>query len=231
MSWGIDMKVLRANLAVLLLGLLTAGSATAGDNLWMGFKAGTLGLGLEATWRPIPWLDVRAGFNKYDYEDNRADAGIAYTSTLQLDTYYGTVNFLFPVSPLRVTVGAYSNGNEFQMASTAAADYDIGNDNFLASEVGTLRSTTYFESVAPYLGVGFDFSIVGKVGLSLDLGVLWQGDPSVSLTADGTLANDPGPLGDIFRAELAAEALQLEAEFEDYKAYPVISLGINFNFF
>lgn len=225
------MKVLRANIAVLLLGLMTAGSATAGDNLWMGFKAGTLGLGLEATWRPIPWLDLRAGINKYDYEDNRTDAGIAYDSTLVLETYYGTANFLFPLSPLRVTVGAFSNGNEFQMASMAAADYDIGNDNFLASEVGTLRSTTYFEDVAPYLGVGFDFSIVGKVGLNLDIGVLWQGDPSVSLTADGTLATDQGPLGDIFRAELAAEAMQLEAEFENYKVYPVISLGVNFNFF
>ena len=210
---------------------MTAGSATAGDDLWLGFKAGTLGLGLEATWRPIPWLDLRAGINKYDYENNRTDAGIAYDSTLKLETYYGTVNFLFPISPLRVTVGAFSNGNEFQMASLAAADYDIGNDNFLASEVGTLRSTTYFESVAPYLGVGFDFSIVGKVGLNLDIGVLWQGAPSVSLTADGTLATDPGSAGVIFRDELAAEAMQLEAEFEDYKAYPVISLGVNFNFF
>ncbi len=225
------MRVLRANIAVLLLGLMTAGSATAGDSLWMGFKAGTLGLGLEATWRPIPWLDVRAGFNKYDYEDNRSDAGIDYDSTLQLESYYATANILFPLSPLRVTVGAFSNGNEFQMASLAAADYDIGNDNFLASEVGTLRSTTYFEDVAPYLGVGFDFSIVGKVGLNLDLGVLWQGEPSVSLTADGTLANDPGQLGDIFRAELLAEEMQLQSEFEDYKAYPVISVGFNFNFF
>ncbi len=225
------MKVLRANIAVLLLGLMTAGSATAGDNLWMGFKAGTLGLGLEATWRPIPWLDVRAGFNKFDYENNRTDAGISYDATLALETYYATANVLFPVSPLRVTVGAFSNGNEFQMASLPAADYDIGNDNFLAAQVGTLRSTTYFEDVAPYLGVGFDFSIFGKVGLNLDFGVLWQGDPSVSLTASGPLMTDQTAAGDLFRAELAAEALQLESEFEDYKAYPVISLGLNFNFF
>ena len=59
----------------------------------------------------------------------------------------------------------------------------------------------------------------------------WQGEPSVSLTADGTLANDPGQLGDIFRAELLAEEMQLQSEFEDYKAYPVISVGFNFNFF
>ncbi len=220
------MKVLRANLAVLLLGLVTAGSATAGDNLWLGLKAGTLGLGLEATWRPIPWLDLRAGGNMYDYEDDGSKAGVNYDATLQLETYYATANFLFPVSPLRVTVGVFSNGNEWQMVSTNQTAFDIGNGTFTPADVGTLRSTTYFEDVAPYLGVGFDFSIAGKVGLNLDLGVLWQGKPSVILTADGLLATDP-----TFMAELEAERQQLETEFEDYKAFPVISLGFSFNFF
>jgi hypothetical protein len=89
-----------------------------------------------------------------------------------------------------------------------------------------LRSTTFFEDVAPYLGFGFDFNVFGKVGLNLDLGVLWQGEPSVTLTADGTLENDQD-----FRDELETERLELEAEFEDYKAYPVLSLGFSVNFF
>jgi hypothetical protein len=229
MSWSIDMKFLRAKFAVLLLGLMTAGIATAGDNLWMGLKAGTLGLGLEATWRPIPWMDLRAGGNMFDYDDSGSQAGINYDATLQLETYYLTGNFLFPLSPFRVTVGAFANGNELQMVSMSQAFYDIGNGTYSAAEVGTLRSTTYFEDVAPYLGVGFDFSVVGKVGLSLDFGVLWQGAPLVSLTADGTATTDP-ILGPVFLAELEAERLQLETEFKDYKAFPVISLGFNVNF-
>lgn len=224
------MKVLRANLAVLLLGLMAAGSATAGDNVSIGIKAGTLGLGLEATWRPIPWLDLRGGFNIYDYEDGGSQAGINYNATLQLKTYYVTGNFLFPLSPFRISVGAFSNGNEFQMVSMNQTSFDIGNDTYTPAEVGTLRSTTSFDDVAPYLGVGFDFSIAGKVGLNLDFGVLWQGEPAVTLTSDGTLASDP-ILGPIFLAELEAERLQLEAEFADYKAFPVISLGFFVNFF
>ena len=224
------MKVLRANLAVLLLGLIAAGSATAGDNVSMGIKAGTLGLGLEATWRPIPWLDLRAGLNMYEYDDGGSQAGINYNATLQLETYYVTGNFLFPLSPFRISVGAFSNGNEIQMVSMNQTSFDIGNDTYTAAEVGSLRSTTSFDNVAPYLGVGFDFSIAGKVGLNLDFGVLWQGEPGVTLTSDGTLASDP-ILGPIFLAELEAERLQLEAEFADYKAFPVISLGFFVNFF
>ena len=226
------MKVLRVKFAVLLLSLMTAGSAAAGDNLSMGIKAGTLGLGLEATWRPIPWLDLRVGGNMYDYDDSGSQADINYDATLQLETYYLTGNFLFPVSPFRVTVGAFSNGNELQMVSMDQTTYIVGDSQPLSpTEVGTLRSTTYFEDVAPYLGVGFDFSIAGKVGLSLDFGVLWQGDPLVSLTSDGTLATENSQAGDDFRADLVVEQMQLETEFEDFKAFPVISLGFNFNFF
>ncbi len=220
------MNVLRTKLTILLLGLMTAGSATAGDDLWLGLKAGTLGLGLEGTWRPMPLLDLRAGFNVYDYEDDGSQAGVNYDATLALETYYVTANFLFPISPFRVTAGAFMNGNELQMASMTQTSFDIGNGTFTPAEVGTLRSTTYFDDVAPYLGVGFDFSIADKVGLNLDFGVLWQGEPFVALTSDGSLANDPA-----FMAELEAERLQLEAEFKDYKAFPVVSLGFTFNFF
>lgn len=220
------MNVLRAKLAVLLLGLMTAGSVAANDDLWLGLKAGTLGLGLEATWRPIYWLDIRAGGNAFDYDDEGSQAGVNYNATLQLETYYATANLLFPVSPFRITVGAFSNGNELQMVSMDSPAFDIGGGTFTQADVGTLRSTTFFEDVAPYFGVGFDFSVAGKVGLNLDLGVLWQGEPVVTLTSDGLLANDP-----TFAAELEAERQQLETEFEDYKAFPVLSLGFSFNFF
>jgi hypothetical protein len=220
------MNALRAKLTVLLLGLVMAGSVSADDNLWLGIKAGTLGLGLEATWRPLPWFDIRAGANAYDYDDDGSQAGVNYNATLQLETYYASMNFRFPLSPFRVTAGAYSNGNEFQMVSMDSPSFDIGGGNYTQADVGTLRSTTYFEDVAPYLGFGFDFKVFGKVGLNLDLGVLWQGEPSVMLTADGLLASDP-----TFMAELEAERLQLEAEFDNYKAFPVLSLGFSVNFF
>ena len=50
--------------------------ATASADFGVGVKAGTLGLGAEARWSPLPWLDFRVGANSYDYEDNGAQAGI-----------------------------------------------------------------------------------------------------------------------------------------------------------
>jgi len=212
---------------VLAAALFLNSNAMAGDNLWFGVKAGTLGLGVEAAWHPIPWLDFRVGANQYDYDDSGSVSGINYDATLALQSYYLTGNFRFPVSPFRMTVGAFSNGNEVQMVGRPAQAYLIGDNPipYAAADVGTLTSTASFDSIAPYVGAGFDFEIVGRLGLSLDFGVLLQGEPAVTLTADGLLANDPA-----FMAELETERLQLQNDAEDLKAYPVVSLGFNFNF-
>lgn len=213
--------------AVLGAALASGGNAVADDDFWVGVKAGTLGIGLEGSWRPIPWLDVRAGANMFDYDDSGSQSGINYDATLSLETYYATANLRFPLSPFRMTVGAFSNGNEVELVSNPPASgfYEIGGGIFDATDVGTLRSGTTFESMAPYLGAGFDFRIANRFGLSLDFGVLWQGSPIVTLTSDGILATDPD-----FQAELETERQQLEDEVEDFKAYPVVSLGFSFNF-
>lgn len=205
--------------------LLAAAAAHAERNFGLGVKAGTLGLGVEGTWRPVPYFDLRIGANGYDYDDDGSQAGVNYDATLELDTVYATANLRFPLSPFRVTAGLVSNGNEFKMASTDAATFDLGGTVYTAADVGNLTSTTSFESTAPYVGIGYDFSMLGKVGLNFDLGVLWQGDPNVTLGADGLLANDPG-----FQAALEAERLELVDEMKDFRAWPVVSLGFVVNF-
>ncbi|ANO51275.1 hypothetical protein [Woeseia oceani] len=207
--------------------LLFAGSsASANDNLWFGVKAGTLGLGVEARWQPIPWMDLRAGLNRFDFDDDGAQAGIAYDATLELDTVYATANLRFPLSPMRLSVGAFSNNNQLVMASREADSFIIGGQTFSGDEVGQLRSTSSFDSVSPYLGLGFDFELANRIGLNLDLGVLWQGEPTVTLTSTGTLADDP-----TFQDRLESERQELQSEGEDFKAWPVVSLGLHFNFF
>ncbi len=214
----------RCHVAVLALGALFTQSAIADDNLWFGVKAGTLGLGLEETWRPVPYLDLRAGLNKYDYNMGGSQAGVDYDSDLKLDSTYVTANFRVPLNPFRFTVGVFSNGNELSMVSQGAIG-TIGGVSYLPSEIGTLRSTTSFESTAPYLGFGFDFRAFDKVGINLDFGFLWQDSPIVTMTSDGTLSGDP-----VFDAALELERQELENDLEDFEVYPVISLGFAVNF-
>ena len=217
------MKTIYSKAALAALASFAAGTANA--DFGVGLKAGTLGLGLEGRWSALPWLDVRVGGNTFDYDDSGAQAGINYDATLNLESYYATGNFRFPLSPFRVTAGIYSNGNELNMISDDSLTYDIGGQTYTSAEVGTLRSTTSFASTAPYVGFGYDFSLFGKVGMNIDIGVLWQGEPDVSLTSDGLAANDPQ-----FQSALEAERQELQDEVKDYKAWPVATLGFVYNF-
>ena len=215
------------NIASLLaLLVVSTGIAQAEDsNFGVGIKAGTLGLGLEVRWDALPIVDFRLGANSYELDADDSYSGIDYEGTLDLETYYLTANFNFPLSPFRITAGVFSNGNELAMTSAVAGDFIIGGDPYTAAQVGTLTTNTSFESTAPYLGIGLDFELFGKAGLNFDLGMLWQDVPLVTLEANGLLANDP-----FFQASLAAEQQDLTDDLSNFKAYPVISLAFVYNF-
>jgi hypothetical protein len=66
---------------------------------------------------------------------------------------------------------------------------------------------------------------MGRLGLNFDVGVLWQGDPAVTLEADGSAAGNQA-----FQDALEAERRELEDDFDALKAYPVLTLGFTFNF-
>ena len=216
--------ILRTCVPLLALPLFT--TANADNLLGIGARAGTLGLGVEATFRPLKFMDIRLGANQYDYADNGFYANVNYDAELNLDNYYVTANFLFPASPLRLTLGAYQNGNEFNGTSGDNAPIlFVGGDPYPTDAVGTMTTQATFSSTSPYFGVGYDFKLFGAVGMNLDFGVLWQGSPEVSLSADGVLSGDPA-----FEASLEAERLLFEHELSSMKAWPVVSLGFVVNF-
>lgn len=219
------MKPLIRNTTVLVLALMASATAIAGNDFGAGLKAGTLGIGLEGTWRPLPYFDLRLGTNLFDYDEDGSRSGVDYDSTLNLESYYATANFRFPLSPFRVTAGVYANGNELNLTSRDSSSFNIGGQIYTAADVGRLSSTASFKRTAPYVGIGYDFSAFGKVGINFDLGVLWQGEPEVTLTANGLLATDP-----TFLAALETERQELLDSVNDFKAWPVISLGFVFNF-
>jgi hypothetical protein len=219
------MKSIRAQAGILLLALAASTTAVADNNFGVGVKAGTLGIGLEGTWRPLPYLDLRLGGNTYDYQFDGSKSGINYDATLALNTYYVSGNINFPLSPFRLSGAVYSNGNELQLRSAETGNVQIGDITYTPAEIGTLTSTTSFAGTAPYLGIGFDFTLFTKLGLNLDMGVLWQGEPQVAMSSDGLLADNPA-----FQAELERERLELEDDLNNFKAWPVVSLGFVYNF-
>lgn len=86
-------------LVATLIMTLGATTASADDDFWLGVKVGTLGFGAEATWRPVPYLDLRAGLNGYSLDRDDTEAGIDYDGKADLRTVYATANLRVPLSP------------------------------------------------------------------------------------------------------------------------------------
>jgi hypothetical protein len=97
----------------------------------------------------------------------------------------------------------------------------------LANTDVAVNSKIGFKKFAPYFGFGYDKVSKYNKGLSLtaDFGVLFQGSPKVDTpTVTGTkkeLVN---------QADLDRETLKIEEDLEDFDIWPVVAIGLNYQF-
>jgi hypothetical protein len=190
-------------------------------------KAGTLGLGVEGNYSIGSYLKIRAGANTYSYDDDGKEDDIDYEFNVDLLTFSALLDWHVFGGAFRLSGGALLNQNEVDMKAELAATFQIGDTTYSLADVGNLTGEIDFNDVAPYAGIGWDFSLGGEGALKLvcDIGVMFQGSPTVDLKANGLLATDSTFLGD-----LAKEESKLEDEIDEYEYYPVISVGIAYMF-
>jgi hypothetical protein len=214
------------NALLTFLLLLVSTPSFAGSTAITG-KAGTLGAGLELMHYFNPSFSGRVGFNSFSYDFTRTDDDIRYDYELDLSTFSMLVDWHPMEGPFFLTTGVFSNGNELNSVAQPGGSYTIGDTTYTAAEIGRLQGTVDFPSVAGYLGVGVGsaFDQGRHWGWLLDAGVLFQGSLDVKLEADSPLAANPQ-----LQADLKAEEESLKDELEDYRYYPVISLGVSYQF-
>ena len=199
-------------------------------------KFGTLGAGLDLTFKIHPKLNARLNANGASSTYDEVDDGIAYKGDLKLSSIGALLDYHPFENGFRLSGGLYSNGNKIEGSSTDAQNADIGDVNY--NIVGTLNSNVGFESSAPYLGLGWGNAVNGykNFNFSIDAGVLFQGSPNAQLCGTGTATPTAGGTAvDIsndatFLAELEKEETNLNNDLKDFKYYPVISMGVSYNF-
>ena len=217
------MTRIRSFLTVVLLAFAISAPASAGIGL--SGRAGTLGLGIEATQSLVPMINVRGGINWFSYSFDGTESDVRYNSDLQLKSFSALVDFHpFPLVGFRLTGGIVFNSNGLEMQSESVlATIEIGGKTYTQAEAGTLNGNVDFESTAPYLGIGWGNAANSRIGLALDLGIAFQGSPQVELGATGQLRNNSD-----FISELNREQNDLQDALDGFKYYPVISVGLSF---
>ncbi|GAB4346598.1 MAG: hypothetical protein Kow0089_24010 [Desulfobulbaceae bacterium] len=211
---------------VLALGHTTRAGELSGFGV--GAKISSLGVGGDVVASVADSLNLRLGLQgfTYDYDDTYSD--IDYEADLDLFTGLLLTDWFPFGNNFRISAGVAANGNEVTVTGKPRnSTFNIGGVTYPSSQVGSLTGTIDFNSVAPYLGVGYGGSFADSDNWSffLDIGVLFQGSPDVSYSANGPLASDP-----TFQARLEQERKELEDDLDEYEYYPVISMGLTWKF-
>jgi hypothetical protein len=188
-----------------------------------GFRAGTLGFGLEAAVDVSGRIAARAGVGltslsasttfdqipvRLDLPDVWLDIGVDYYLNDQF----------------RVGGGMVLKPNDPVIRGELDGSVDIGGRSLTPDEVGTLAGTLDMDDQTVYALVGFGRHSDSGLGLFVDAGAAVFRRPSVSLAASGgTLpADELQPL-------LDAEGHAFEDDMKTYiRVWPILSIGLRF---
>ena len=198
--------------------------------LSLGPKFGTTGIGLEMTFGVNPYLNLRGGFNYGSFTWGQEFGNVDYDADV---TMIG-IPLVLDVHPFgnhfRITGGVYIQpGTEADIDSTPTEPTQIGSHTYNPNTIGTLKGTIEVDGVlAPYVGIGFGNAVAEDqlLTFTLDLGVIFQ-SYDASLTSDG--AGMTAALN-TFREDIAKEEALLQKDVDDWKIFPVLTLGLAWHF-
>lgn len=218
----------------LVLGTLVTLSTMTAAHAEVGVTAslGTTGAGLHVSVPVMQQLNARFGINGLSYSHDGSTSDVDYEFKLKMRTFDALLDY-FPMNGgFRLTGGVVYNGNKIDAHGrpSATGTYTFNGRTYAAAAVGNLDGQIDFRNLAPYLGIGWGNAVAKEKGwgFSADLGVLFQSSPRTSLSNTGCTA--PALVCSQIAADVAAENRSLQDEANDFKAFPVLRVGVSYKF-
>jgi hypothetical protein len=190
----------------------------------VGVNAGTTGFGGDVTTNIINGLNFRVGYNTLglsfteDIEDDpdiRVDGSLAMSSISFLVDYY-------PFKKgFQITAGLVVNNFDFDADVTPTSTYKMDDKVFQPERLGTLAANlNYGNNLVPYMGIGFGNALRegGRLTFNLQLGAMYSGAPTLSMSGTGMIA------------PTANHAQSFNEGLSVFEWFPVLNLGLAYRF-
>ncbi|MCG8489410.1 MAG: autotransporter domain-containing protein [Chromatiales bacterium] len=200
-----------------------------------GLFIGTTGPGLALT---LPLRGESLNFRTllatmpYDTEEELDD--IEYDIDLDVFTWGALLDWHPMNGGFRVSGGLYALQPNITASAQPTEPVEIGNTTFTPAQVGTLEAEVdYSRNLAPYLGIGWGNAVKpgSKLSFSVDFGILFTDNPTISLEADSALADANPALKAQLESELAVEENRINSDdLDDIRYWPVINFGVAYHF-
>lgn len=219
-------------LFLLFLGFLfSVGASAAGlhapSGLAAGAFVGTEGAGLQLSTALIPsTLNLNFTASSFSKSDNFTRDGVNYNGDMTLGGEGLTLAWFPFHGGFNVFAGGWANRNKIDLTAQGnGGTYTINGTTYTSQQVGSLTGQTNFKSVAPYFGVGFgNVMDGGRLTFVSSFGAIYQGAPSVTLTATGAAANPQ------LASDVQAAQNQVNSKLDSLKWWPVINVGLAYRF-
>jgi hypothetical protein len=201
--------------------------ASAQDSRWsVGLTGGTLGVGPQVSFRPIPQFGVRAnaGFLSVSRDEEVDD--IDYDGDLNLNSYGAMLDWFPTGGGLRISLGGRVNNTDIDLVGRPTTSVTVGNTTYTPQQIGTLSGTVTTDDFAPLLTIGYGGTLAEGFTIGAEIGVLWQGEPEIgNLRGTGLLANTPQ-----LQADIEREEREIEDDLSDYDMWPILQVEFLYRF-
>ena len=230
------MKKITGAFAILLLFISNA------EAVGVGVKAGTIGFGIEVSVPLTNTINARVSLTTIDIDDQEetievGDEGATGDMDAVLGLDFGATALLFDWyifdGSFHLTAGMMKNDSELSFTGALQDGIVVDGEPLDPSDINgdVSGEVSLGESFQPYVGIGWGRRAGDEGGLAFtaELGVALL-DPSANLDAavnvTGTNNLDQAELDDRIRG-VEADA---ETELDEFEAWPVLTLGLNYNF-
>jgi len=206
---------------------LTGRAGAAFEDWAIGVKAGTLGVGGELTTDLLPNVHLRGGVQGLGFDFQAEFSDIDYDVDVDLLNPMLALDW-YPFSGMfRISAGVVFNNSDITLDASSSQPIEIGGSVYDPADLGSLRGSSDFDDIAPYVGIGFGnpLSSNGRWGFMTEAGVAFIGSPNVNLRATGPFASNPALL-----ADLAEEEKEIEDDLDAIRIYPVLSMALYYRF-
>lgn len=225
------MRPVMLPLAFALSVTATAPPALAIQDIMVGARAGTLGIGPEAAVMLNEQVTLRGGAGLLGFDMNLTGRfGLAdeRTAKLTFPKAFYTLGADFQLTSLRVGAGILFKSQDptYRVTLDEGASIDIGEGKYTEPEVKTLTTTLSSGDQAPYLLLGFGSYSSSGLSITADIGVvrLRSAELTMVATGDEELLKSPE-----FRLNLLLEEEETRDDYGAFVNYwPIISVSVRY---
>ena len=222
----------------LILALAICTPALARAEVGIYATASTLGFGGGVGYDITDSISARIGYLMLNFEANIHTEDLDYDGRFKLGGIEGILDWHPFDNGFRFSGGVIFSRNKIHVDGILDQVQNINGVNYTLDQLATIHGNVTFNWITPYVGIGWGrvVGMDGNLHFTADAGLQYYGSPHVKLEGGCTELGwaEAAAINSSVCQQLDPYIQKQESDFnhqvEDYKWYPVVSIGLAYRF-